>query len=56
MTNISRIVKLVGFNMNKKDVTVKPFIDVNGRINFNSYNGQDYLQYVIEEILSEDNV
>lgn len=56
MTSLSRIVKLVGFNMKKNDVTINPFIDVNGKMNFNSYNGQDYLQFVIEEILSEDDV
>lgn len=56
MTSLSRIVKLVGFNMKKQDVITRPFMDVNGKMNFNSYNGQDYLQFVIEEILSEDDV
>lgn len=56
MTTLSRIVKLVGFNMKKEDVLTRTFMDVNGKMNFNSYNGQDYLQFVIEEILSEDDV
>ncbi len=54
MTSLSPSIKLVGFNISRASLKDIGFIDAIGKIETHSYNGNDYIQFKIEETTSAD--
>lgn len=54
MTTLSPSIKLVGFNISKESLKNINFVDALGKMETHSYNGNDYIQFKIEETHSAD--